>query len=85
MLEQISSNMELVLRIKMTFLLDVLLTKKPNCFQKTIICETGLTNCHKLVIATFRSPFIKLSPKTVTIGPIKTLMRKSLYMNYIKS
>ena len=30
-------------------LLDVLLTNKPKSFQKTFVCETGLSDCHKLV------------------------------------
>ena len=30
-------------------LLDVLLTNRPNSFQKTILCETGLSNCHMLI------------------------------------
>ena len=46
-------------------LLDVLLINKPNSFQKTIVCETGLSDCHMLIAATLRSTFIKLPPKTV--------------------
>ena len=30
-------------------LLDVLLTNKPNSFQKRVTTETGLSDCHKLV------------------------------------
>ena len=36
-------------------LLDVLLTNKPKRFQKTFVCETGLSYCHKLVATIFRS------------------------------
>ena len=46
-------------------LLDVLLTNKPIGFQKSFACETGLSDCHKLVATTFRSIFIKLPPKVV--------------------
>ena len=46
-------------------LLDVLLTNKPKSFQKTFVCETGLSDCHKLVATIFRSTFIKLPPKVV--------------------
>ena len=46
-------------------LLDVLLTNKPKGFQKSFACETGLSDCHKLVATTFRSIFIKLPPKVV--------------------
>ena len=46
-------------------LLDVLLTNKPKSFQKTFVCEAGLSDCHKLVATIFRSIFIKLPPKFV--------------------
>ena len=46
-------------------LLDVLLTNKPKSFQKTFVCETGLSDCHKLVATISRSTCIKLPPKVV--------------------
>ena len=46
-------------------LLDVLLTNKPKSFQKTFVCETGLSDCHKLVATIFRSALIKLPLKVV--------------------
>ena len=46
-------------------LLDVLLTNKPKSFQKTFVCETGLSDCHKLVATIFRSTYIKLPPKVL--------------------
>ena len=46
-------------------LLDVLLTNKPNSFQKTIVCETGLSDCHMLIATTLRSTVIKLLPKLI--------------------
>ena len=46
-------------------LLDVLLTSKPNSLQKTGICETGLSDCHKMVFTIFRSTFIRLPPKVI--------------------
>ena len=46
-------------------LLDVLLTNKPKSFQKTFVCETDLSECHKLVATIFRSTFIKLPPEVV--------------------
>ena len=33
---------------------DVLLTNMPKSFQKTFVCETGLSDCHKLVATIFR-------------------------------
>ena len=46
-------------------LLDVILTNKPNSCQKTIVCETGLSDCHMLVATTLRSTFVKIPPKTI--------------------
>ena len=53
-------------------LLDVILTNRAKCFQKTIVCETGLSDCHKLVMTIFRSTFIKLPPKIITYRSYKT-------------
>ena len=46
-------------------LLDALLINRPNSFQKKIVCETCLSECHMLMVTTLRSTFIKLPPKTV--------------------
>ena len=46
-------------------LCDVLLTNNPKNFQKNFVFETGLSDCHKLVVAIFRSAFIKLPLKFV--------------------
>ena len=46
-------------------LLDGIITNKPKSFQKTIVCETGLSYYHKLVATIFKSAFIKLPPKVV--------------------
>ena len=62
-------------------LLDLLLTNKPNPLQKTGICETGLSDCHKMVFTIFRSTFIKLPPKLLNIETIKVLMKTFFVMN----
>ena len=38
-------------------LLDVLLRNRPNSFQKTIVCETGLNDYHMLIVTTLKSSF----------------------------
>ena len=53
-------------------LLDVLLTNKPNSFQKSVTTKTGLSDCHKLVSTIFRSTFTKLPPKTIKYRSYKT-------------
>ena len=57
--------------------LDVILTNRPKCFQKTIVCETGVSDCHKLVTAIFRSTFIKLPPKIITNRSYKTFDKQN--------
>ena len=54
-------------------LLDVLLNNKPKSFQKTFVCETGLSDCHKLVATIFRLTLIKLPPKVVKYRSYKNL------------
>ena len=62
-------------------LLDVLLTNKPNSFQKTGVCKMGLRDCHKMVFTIFRSTFIRLPPKLLNIETIKVLMKTFSVMN----
>ena len=54
-------------------LLDVLLTNKPKSFQKTFVCKTGRSDCHKLVSTIFRSTFIKLPPKVAKYRSYKNV------------
>ena len=54
----------------------MLLSNKPKSFKKTFVCETGLSDCHKLVATMFRSTFIKLPPKVV-----KYRIYKNFYEN----
>ena len=53
----------------------MLLTNKPNSLQKTGICETGLSDCHKMVFTLFRSTFIRLPPKIIKYKTIKVLIK----------
>ena len=52
-------------------MLDVFLTNKPKSFQKTLVCETGLSDCHMLIATALRSTFLKLPPKTVNYRSYK--------------
>ena len=49
-------------------LLEVLLTNKLNSWQKTGVCEAGLSDCHKMVFASFRLTFIRLTCKIIKHG-----------------
>ena len=46
-------------------LLDILLTNKPNSFQKTATFITGISDFHKLVTSFLRVSFKKLPPKEI--------------------
>ena len=43
----------------------MLLTNQPNSLQKTGVCETGLSDCHKMVFPIFRSTSIRLPLKII--------------------
>ena len=58
-------------------LLAVIHTNGPNCFQNTVMSETGLSDCHKLVTTIFRSTFIKLPPKTIRYRSYKTFNKQN--------
>ena len=58
-------------------LLDLILTNRPNCFQKTFVTETGLSDCHKLVTTIFRSTFQKLPPKTIKYRSYKLFNKQN--------
>ena len=60
-------------------LLDVILTNRPNSFQKTVTTETGLSDCHKLVSTVFRSTFTKLPPNTVRYRSYKTYDKQNFF------
>ena len=45
---------------------DVILTNWPRQFQKSEVITTGLSDCHKMILAFFHSFFSRLLPKTVT-------------------
>ena len=69
-LENLETNFSVTVCIELTISKkkwnsQLLLTNKPKSFQKTFVCETGLSDCHKLVATIFRSTFIKLPPEIV--------------------
>ena len=62
-----------------------MLTSRRNFFQNTVISETGLRDCHKLVTRVFGSTLIKLPPKTIRYRSYKTFNKKMPFMNLIKN
>ena len=45
--------------------IDVLLTNKSRCFHHTFTSETGLRDCHKLILTFFKAYFKRLPPKSI--------------------
>ena len=43
--------------------IDVMLTNRPKCFQKTAVIETGLSDYHKMILSFFRTHYVRLPPK----------------------
>ena len=58
-------------------LINIILTNRSNCFQKTVIMENGLSDCYKLVITIFISTFIKLPPKPIRYRSYKTFNKQN--------
>lgn len=46
-------------------LVDVILTDKLCSFEKTLLCETGLSDHHLLITTVLRSTSVKLSSKII--------------------
>ena len=51
--------------------IDLILTNKESCFQKTKVTETGLSDFHKLICTFLRSQFCRLKPKKIYYGNFK--------------
>ena len=45
--------------------IDLIITNKPGCFQKTITTSLGLSDCHMFVTTTLKASFEKARPKEV--------------------
>ena len=49
-----------------TSLKDLILTNKPSSLNKTLFYETGLSDCHKMIITFFKLHFSRRRPKVIT-------------------
>ena len=45
--------------------IDVLLTNKSRCFHRTATLETGVSDCHELILTLSKAYFKKLPPKNI--------------------
>ena len=46
-------------------ILDIMLTNKSKCFQKTSTVTTGLSDCHKMIVTSLKAHFKTLPPKKI--------------------
>ena len=51
---------------------DVMLTNRPRSFHDTSLIETGLSDCHKMIISIFRAFFKRLPAKVIEYRNYKT-------------
>ena len=59
--------------------IDIMLTNRPNCFQKTSTVATGLSDFHKIIISCLKTTFKKIQQKRLFSEIIKSLMNKIFY------
>lgn len=52
-------------------LIDLFLTNRPNCFQKTTTVVSGLSDVHNMIVTFLRAHFKKLPPKQITYRDYK--------------
>ena len=45
--------------------IDLILTNKPRSYQITNVTETGVSDCHKLILTFMKSYISRLKPKNV--------------------
>jgi len=51
--------------------LDIMLTNRPNYFQKSCTIETGLSDCHKMIATCLKATFRKIPAKVITYRDYK--------------
>ena len=47
-------------------LIDLILTNRPSSFNKTLVCETALSDYHEMITTFFKLHFSRLRPKVIT-------------------
>ena len=57
--------------------IDLMLTNRPNCFQKTSTVVTGLSDFHKMIISCLKTTFKKIPPKKITFRDYKKFDEES--------
>ena len=55
--------------------IDIMLTNKSHCFQKTSTVVTGLSDFHKMIISCLKTTFKKIPPKRIIFRDYKNIWR----------
>ena len=53
--------------------IDIILTNRPNCFQKMSTVVTGLSDFHRMIISCLKTTFKKIPPKKIIFRDYKKL------------
>ena len=61
--------------------IDVMLTNRPRNFHNTGLIETGLSDCHKMIVSVFRTFFKRLLAKDIEHRTYKTFDQNKFLRN----
>ena len=61
--------------------IDVVLANRPRCFHNASLIETGLSDCHKMIVSVFRAFFKRLPAKVVEYRNYKAFDRNEFFLN----
>ena len=61
--------------------IDVMFTNRPRTFHNTSLIETGLSDCHKMLVSAFRAFFKKLPAKAIEYRNCKTFDQNKFLQN----
>ena len=61
--------------------MNVMLENMPRSFHNTTLIETGLSNCHKMILSVFRVFFKRLPAKVIEYCNYKTLDHNEFLQN----
>ena len=64
--------------------IDVFLTNKPRSFQNTVVCETGLSDHHKMIATFLRSHLVRLKPKRIFFRSYK-LFNETYFLSDVEN
>ena len=62
--------------------IDVMLTNRPKSFHNTSLIETGLSDCHKMIVSVFRAFFKRLPAKVIEYRNYK-IFHQNEFLRYL--